>query len=89
MVYHGMKQTFGRTPSWQTPFVDFAAWARSMGVPSLAIESPDQLNRGLVSKFLQSRGPSVLDLRIDRDVRIRGAGRVEALQQMQLVESKR
>lgn len=89
MVYHGMKQTFGRTPSWQTPFVDFAAWARSMGIPSLAVDSPDQLSAGLMSKLLQSGGPSVLDLRIDRDVRIRGAGRVEALQQMQLVESRR
>jgi acetolactate synthase I/II/III large subunit len=89
MVYHGMTQLFGRSQSWETPFVDFAGWARSMKIPAVTVDRAEQLTPDFVSKLLHSGGPSLLDIRIDREVRIRGGGRVEALQQMQAMESPR
>lgn len=82
MVYHGYKQQFGREGSWDTPWMDFVGWAASMGIPGQRIERPGQLTAALLDD-LTSRGlPVVLDIRHDAAVRIRGAGRVEALQQM-------
>ena len=83
MVYHGYKSLTGQDAPWETPWVDFALWARSMGIPSLRIERPGELNSGLVNRrTLGVSGPVLLDIRIDRSIRLKGAGRVEALQQM-------
>lgn len=84
MVHHGMKQLYGRGgQSWHTRWVDFAAWAGAMGVPSLRIDAPGQISASRLRRLRAlGPGPVVLDIRIDRDVRIRGGGRVEALQRM-------
>jgi acetolactate synthase-1/2/3 large subunit len=82
MVHHGMRQLYGTARTWDTAKIDFAVWARSMGVPSCRIERPGQITRDLLDALQGGGGPVVLDVRIDPDVRIRGAGRVEALQQM-------
>jgi acetolactate synthase-1/2/3 large subunit len=83
MVYHGYKQLFGGEAAWDTPWVDFEMWARSFGVAGARIERPGQITAELLDR-LTVNGPAVLDIRIDRDKRIRGAGRVESLQQMSL-----
>ena len=41
-----------------------------------------QLEASRLEALLADGGPIVLDVRIDRDVRLAGAGRVESLQQM-------
>jgi acetolactate synthase-1/2/3 large subunit len=82
MVYHGYKQQFGKEASWDTPPVDFVQWATSMGIPAARIDRPGQITRELVEELLSAGLPVVLDIRHDADVRIRGAGRVEALQHM-------
>lgn len=84
MVYHGMKQLYGEGAGWDTPWVDFVMWARSFGVAGARIERPGQITADLLRE-LTAGGPAVLDVRIDRDMRIRGAGRVEALHQMSVV----
>jgi acetolactate synthase-1/2/3 large subunit len=82
MVHHGMKALYGTTHQWDTAFVDFAEWGRAMGIASCRIESPGEITSDLIDGLLDGGGPVILDVRIDREVRIRGAGRVEALQQM-------
>lgn len=83
MVYHGMKQLYGEGAGWETPWVDFVMWARSFGVAGARIERPGQITAELLAELTQD-GPAVLDVRIDRERRIHGAGRVESLSHMSL-----
>src|SRR3569832_1175264 len=80
MVHHGMKQIFGDAAPYEAPFVDFALWARAIGLPSAVIERPGELTAALVDRLL-ARGPALVDARIDPSVRVRGGGLIEALQQ--------
>ena len=82
MVYHGYKQQFGDEAPWDTPWVDFVGWAKSMGMPGMRIDRPGQITKALLDELTASGLPVVLDIRHDASVRIRGAGRVEALQHM-------
>lgn len=84
MVHHGMRQLFGAAEQYATPFIDFAGWARSFGMPSTTITRPGEITAALLDSLLDPGGPILLDVRIDASVRIRGGGRVEALQQMSL-----
>ncbi len=86
MVHHGMKQTFGAAAPHSTPDVDFALWARSMGVPAAVITRAGAIDEALLRALRRAGGPVLLDIRIDPEVRIRGAGRVEALQRMSMHE---
>jgi acetolactate synthase-1/2/3 large subunit len=59
-----------------------ALWARSMGIPGVRINLPGELSAERLNLLLSRRLPVVLDMRIDPNVRLNGAGRVEALQHM-------
>ena len=87
MVHHGMKQIFGSAHAWDAPPIDFRAWAGALGVPSAIIDAPGQIDAVLIDRLLDHGGPGVLDIRIDREVRMRGGGRVEALQHMSMLQS--
>jgi acetolactate synthase-1/2/3 large subunit len=89
MVYHGYKQQFRREASWDTPWIDFVAWGRSFGLPGARIERPGQLTAHLLNELSADRLPVILDIRHDPDVRIHGAGRIEALQQMSMAPPSR
>jgi acetolactate synthase-1/2/3 large subunit len=83
MVHHGMKQLYGRTREWSAgPTIDFVKWAEAMGVPARRIDRAGELTVPMLSNLRADGGPILLDMRIDRDVRLAGAGRVESLQQM-------
>lgn len=82
MVYHGYKQQFGKEATWDTPWVDFVAWAGAMGMPGARIDRPGQITAELIRELTSKGLPVVLDIRHDPSVRIKGAGRVEALQHM-------
>ncbi len=84
MVHHGMRQLFGHAAYYDTPPVDFAAWARALGMQGLVVSRPAQITKPLIDQLLAGGGPALIDARIDASVRIRGGGRVEALQQMSL-----
>ncbi len=86
MVYHGYRFVFGREAPWDSPFIDFAMWAKSMGIVGLRINHPGELTAARLDRLMPSAGPVILDMRIDRDVRLTGAGRNEALQQMSVAE---
>lgn len=85
MVHHGMKQIFGIAAPYDSPPVDFSAWARALSIPSAVVSEPGQLTADLVDALLASGGPALVDIRADASVRIRGGGRVEALQQMSML----
>jgi acetolactate synthase-1/2/3 large subunit len=87
MVYHGYKQVFGRAAPWETGWVDFAGWARALQIPSARINHPGEISASLLDA-LTARGPAVLDIRIDRGVRLSGGGRNEALLHMSMLDSK-
>jgi acetolactate synthase-1/2/3 large subunit len=83
MVHHGMKQLYGRAREWSAgPTIDFVKWAEAMGLPARRIEHTGELTLPMVSNLRADGGPILLDIRIDRDIRLAGAGRVESLQQM-------
>jgi acetolactate synthase-1/2/3 large subunit len=87
MVYHGYKQVYGRETPVESPLVDFRDWGMSMGITSERIHHPGEITPKLVSALL-SKGPAILDIRINKELRVAGGGRNEALQRMsQLTES--
>lgn len=85
MVYHGHKQVYGRDAAWDAPWTDFAAWARSMGMAGLRINHPGELTRDRVERLRSARVPTILDIRINREERVSGGGRNEALQHMSML----
>jgi acetolactate synthase I/II/III large subunit len=87
MVHHGMRQIFGSASDYATPDVDFAAWAQAMGIPAAVIRSGGELTPALAQGLMAGGGPVVLDLRIDREVRVQGGGRVEALRHMSMLSA--
>jgi thiamine pyrophosphate-dependent acetolactate synthase large subunit-like protein len=87
MVYHGYKQTFGRERAWDAPFVDFARWASAIGMPALRITKPGDITPALFGALRDRGMPALLDVRHDASIRVRGAGRVEALQHMSMPAS--
>jgi acetolactate synthase-1/2/3 large subunit len=82
MVYHGYRALRGHEAPWDSPWVDFAMWARSMGIPGLRVNHPGELTAARLDLLARCGLPIVLDMRIDANVRLKGAGRVETLQQM-------
>jgi acetolactate synthase I/II/III large subunit len=85
MVYHGYRQVFGREAEWESPWTDFAAWARSMGMAGLRVNHPGEITTEQLARLRATRVPVVLDIRIDRDVKLTGGGRNEALQHMSML----
>jgi len=85
MVYHGYRQVFGREAEWESPWTDFAAWARSMGMAGLRVNHPGEITSEQLARLRAARVPVVLDIRIDRDVKLTGGGRNEALQHMSML----
>lgn len=82
MVYHGFKFLFGRPePLGETEPIDFVKLFEAMGVPGKRIESPGEINHNMLKEYFNN-GPAVLDIRINKDIRIKGAGRNEALKHM-------
>jgi len=62
--------------------VDFVKWSEAFGIRAMRVNGPGRLDASRFAAMLVEGGPVVLDMRIDRDVRLAGAGRVESLQQM-------
>jgi acetolactate synthase-1/2/3 large subunit len=87
MVFHGYRLTHGREAPWSTEYVDFVKWASAFGVPGRIIERPGQITSALLDELTES-GPAILDIRQDRDVRIRGDGRIDALRQMSFANAE-
>jgi acetolactate synthase-1/2/3 large subunit len=87
MVHHGMRQIFGEASPYDAPPIDFAAWAGSFGMPARIVTNPGEVTPRLLDELL-ANGPALLDARIDATTRIRGGGRVEALQHMSMASQQ-
>jgi acetolactate synthase-1/2/3 large subunit len=85
MVHHGMRQIFGEASQYDMPPVDFSTWASAFGMPAVVVTRPGEIDRALVRELFCRGGPALIDVRIDAAVRIRGGGRVEALQRMSML----
>jgi acetolactate synthase-1/2/3 large subunit len=88
MVYHGYRQVFGREAKWETDWIDFAGWARSMGMAAVRVNHPGEIDRERMERLCSAGVPVVLDIRIDRDVRLAGGGRNEALSHMSMLHER-
>lgn len=82
MVYHGYRMLYGREAPWDTPQVDFAAWAEALGVRGRRIDRPGQITAELLDELTRGGQPAVLDIRHDPSLRISNNGRVESLRKM-------
>ncbi|HLK35599.1 MAG TPA: thiamine pyrophosphate-binding protein [Polyangiaceae bacterium] len=89
MVYHGYRQVFGREARWETGWIDFVAWARSMGMAGVRVDHPGEITRESLARLRAGGVPVVLDIRTDRSVRLEGGGRNEALRQMSMLDADR
>ncbi|HVW28024.1 MAG TPA: thiamine pyrophosphate-binding protein [Polyangiaceae bacterium] len=89
MVYHGYRQVYGREAKWETGWIDFAAWARSMNMAGVRINHPGEITRESLERLRAAGVPVVLDIRIDRNVRLRGGGRNESLRHMSMLDADR
>ena len=55
MVYHGYRQVFGREAEWESPWTDFAAWARSMGMAGLRVNHPGEITSEQLGALARER----------------------------------
>jgi acetolactate synthase-1/2/3 large subunit len=67
MVMHGQRLAGAEPVAHDLPRVDFRALAESMGVAGHVIESPEDFERIDFGAMLARKGPTLLDVRIDRD----------------------
>jgi acetolactate synthase I/II/III large subunit len=84
MVYHGFKHAYGREVPWETPWVDFVGWARSMNIPALRITQPGQLSPLMLARLGERKGPMVLDMRIERSMPFPMMSRNDALRRLSM-----
>src|SRR5262252_310746 len=87
MVYHGYKQVFGHAARWESSWIDFAGWARALGVPAARINHPGEITKNLIAALTET-GPAVLDIRVDRNLRVSGGGRNEELLRMSMLDAQ-
>jgi acetolactate synthase-1/2/3 large subunit len=67
MVHHGQSLTGAESVGCELPKVDFSAFAKSMGADSYIINSPEDLRALNIPNICKQGGPTLLDVRIDRN----------------------
>jgi acetolactate synthase-1/2/3 large subunit len=67
MVMHGQRLAGAEPIAYELTHVDFRKMAESMGVPGHVIESPTDFDQIDVPAMLARKGPTLLDVRIDRN----------------------
>ncbi|MEX1057937.1 MAG: thiamine pyrophosphate-binding protein [Natronospirillum sp.] len=67
MVYHGQRLGGAETIGWELNTVNYAAVAEAMGIEGIVIESPAQLMEIDFARLGRKSGPTLLDVRIDRE----------------------
>jgi len=67
MVKHGQRMTGAEEVGVDMPKTDFASFAQAMGAEGYVIHSPGDLLALDVQQICNRKGPTVLDVRIDKD----------------------
>ena len=67
MVMHGQRLAGAEPIAFELPRVDFRKQAEAMGVPAHVIEDPRDFDSVDFEALLSRQGPTLLDVRIDRE----------------------
>ena len=67
MVMHGQRLAGAEPIGFKLKAVNFAKLAEAMGIASHIIQSPDDFDRINLHKILSRKGPTLLDVRIDKE----------------------
>jgi acetolactate synthase-1/2/3 large subunit len=67
MVKHGQRLAEAEHIGCDLPPTDFAALARAMGAQAYTIRAPEDLAKLDIAAICTRRGPTLLDVLIDRD----------------------
>lgn len=67
MVYHGQRLGGAEAIGWELNRINYAAMAEAMGIDGMVIEHPNQLHDIDFAQLGRKPGPTLLDVRIDRD----------------------
>lgn len=67
MVKHGQRMTGAEAIGADLPPVDFAALAVAMNIEGHVVHSPDDLATLDINSFCAKRGPTLIDVRVDRE----------------------
>ncbi len=67
MVMHGQRMGQQESIGWQLNTVNYAALAQAMGVDGMVIESPAELDAIDFNALFNKNGPTLIDIRIDRN----------------------
>jgi acetolactate synthase-1/2/3 large subunit len=67
MVMHGQRLAGAEPIAYELTHVDFRKMAESMGVPGYVIDSPSDFDHIDFAAMLARKGPTLLDVRIDRN----------------------
>ena len=83
MVSHGFNFSFGLNKSpGQTNLIDFEKIAEALGIRGYRIEQPGQITPSMIDNLFANYEPAILDVRMNKNIHIKGAGRNEVLKQM-------
>jgi acetolactate synthase-1/2/3 large subunit len=84
MVMHGQRLAGAEPIAYELPRINFCKMAEAMGIAAHVIESPADFDVVDFERLLSRRGPTLLDVRIDRDeqppmmMRLKALGSVKA-----------
>ncbi len=67
MVMHGQKLGNQESIGWELNTINYAGVAQSMGINGIVIDTPQQMEKINFNELFQRNGPTLLDVRIDRD----------------------
>ena len=67
MVMHGQRLAGAEPIAYELTPVDFRKMAESMGIPAHVIESPTDFDQIDFATMLERKGPTLIDVRIDRN----------------------
>jgi len=67
MVKHGQRLAGAEQIGCELPDVDFSLLAQSMGIPGIVIRSAEDFDQLNIETIMRNKGPTVLDVRVDRD----------------------
>jgi acetolactate synthase-1/2/3 large subunit len=67
MVMHGQRLAGAERIAYELPRVDFRTMAGSMAIPGYAVEHPGEFERIDWEEMVSRKGPTLLDVRIDRE----------------------
>lgn len=67
MVMHGQRMGNQESIGWELNTINYAALAQAMGVNGIVIESPDELDALDLEALFYKNGPTLIDVRIDRN----------------------